>query len=69
MRDQLVRLEVDCEAQTVTLFGDPVEDALLLAANLGADAVVVRSDSPSLDRLRREASIPVLTVPQAEAPA
>lgn len=69
LRDLLLRLEVDCEAQTVALFGDPVEDTLLLANNLGADAVIVRTDSPSLGGLRQMSSIPVLTVPQAEAPA
>lgn len=69
LRDQLVRLEVDCEAHTVALFGDSVHDTLLLANNLRADAVIVRSDSPSLDGLRGKSPIPVVTVPQAEAPA
>lgn len=69
LRGQLDRLDVDCEAETVALFGDPVHDALLLADNLGAVAVVVRADSPSLGGLRREARIAVVDVPQAEAPA
>lgn len=69
LRDQILRVNVDCEARVIAVFGDPVDDTLLLAVNLGADAVVVRPDSPRLDALRREATIPVLPLPQAEAPA
>lgn len=69
LRDQLVRIGATCEAAVVALFGDPVDDTLLLANNLGADAVVVRSDAPSLGRLRSESMTPVVAVPQAEAPA
>lgn len=69
LRDQLVRIGATCEAGVVALFGDPVDDTLLLANNLGADAVVVRSDFPCLDRMRGESMAPVVAVPQAEAPA
>lgn len=69
LRDQLVRIGATCEAAVVALFGDPVDDTMLLATNLGADAVFVRSDAPSQGRLRRESATPVVAVPQAEAPA
>lgn len=66
---QLGRVRIECEARTLALFGDAVDDTLLLATNLGADVVVVRADSPTVERLRQQSPTPVLEVPQAEAPA
>lgn len=69
LQRQLARVGVTCEARAVALFGDVVDDALLLATNLGVDAVVIASTSPHLERLRESAPMPVRAVGQADAPA
>lgn len=57
----------DCHV--VALFGDVVSDTLLLAGNLGADAVVMAAGDPAVPGMLAESGIPVVVAPQAEAPA
>lgn len=68
LREQVQRLDLRCAVRIISLFGDDVEDTVLLATNLGVDAVVVGADSPLVDAL---AGTPVRTVVagQADAPA
>jgi hypothetical protein len=53
----------------VALFGDEVDDTLLLTDNLGADAVVIGRSSPAVERLLAESRVPVLVIPASEPSA
>jgi nucleotide-binding universal stress UspA family protein len=69
LRDQAARLDVACEVHSVALFGDEVDDTLLLTDNLGADAVVIGRSSPAVERLLAESRVPVLVIPESEPSA
>jgi nucleotide-binding universal stress UspA family protein len=69
LRDQAARLDVACEVHSVALFGDEVDDTLLLTDNLGADAVVIGRSSPAVVRLLAESHVPVLVIPDPEPSA
>ncbi|MDX1447463.1 MAG: hypothetical protein R3246_00235 [Acidimicrobiia bacterium] len=59
---------VGVQGRTLALFGDPVDDTILLTANLDAEAVVVAAEAAFVDRLRSRCPVPVFPVSQAEAP-
>lgn len=61
-RAQMARLGMDARFEVVALFGDVAFDTLLLAQNLGADAVVARAGDPATDEMERTASIPVIAI-------
>lgn len=67
LRAQVDRLGLRCTVRIVALFGDDADDTVLLATNLGADAVVVERDSGLVARLEAT-PVRLLTVDQAEAP-
>jgi hypothetical protein len=62
---QLERVAPGVEASAIALFGDVVFDTLLLAGNLGADAVAMTSDDPALGDMIARSPIPVVAVPRA----
>lgn len=65
----LAELAPGADCHVVALFGDVVSDTLLLAANLGADAIVMAAEDPAMSAMLAESEIPVVVAPQAEAPA
>lgn len=65
----LAELALGADCHVVALFGDVVSDTLLLAANLGADAIVMAAEDPGVSAMLAESEIPVVVAPQAEAPA
>lgn len=65
----LAQTEPGVDCHVVALFGDVVSDTLLLANNLGADAVVMAAGDPAVSGMLAESQIPVVVAPQAEAPA
>ena len=61
-RAQVARLGGGARCEVVALFGDVAFDTLLVAENLGADAVVARAGDPATEEMERTASIPVVAV-------
>ncbi|MEX2655281.1 MAG: universal stress protein [Acidimicrobiia bacterium] len=66
---RLAELAPGADCHVVVLFGDVVSDTLLLAANLGVDAIVMAAEDPAVSAMIAESEIPVVVAPQAEAPA
>lgn len=65
LRDQVARIGLADRCHVIALFGDVVCDTLLLAANLGAEAVVMAADDPDVDQMVTSAEIPVAVVPRS----
>lgn len=63
LADQIARMAPTPDCHVIALFGDVVSDTLLLARNLGADAVVMASTDPHLSALLGESPLPVVVVP------
>jgi nucleotide-binding universal stress UspA family protein len=60
---QLARLEPAVPCHGIAVFGDVAFDTLLLARNLGADAVVVPSTGADTAEFLRTSTVPVIAVP------
>ena len=60
---QIARIAPLGACHVVALFGDVVDDTLLLATNIGADAVVMDGDDPSLTAMLASAPLPVVVLP------
>lgn len=61
----LARLAPGTECHVIVLFGDLVSDTLLLARNLGADAVVMAAEDPAVPAMLTESEIPVVLAPRS----
>lgn len=60
---QIARVAPLGACHVIALFGDVVDDTLLLATNLGADAVVMDGDDPFLTGMLANSSLPVVVLP------
>lgn len=60
---QIERIRPVTGCHVVVLFGDVVSDTVLLARNLGADAVWMAADAPDLIGMLADSPIPVVGVP------
>ena len=60
---QIARVAPLGACHVIALFGDVVSDTLLLATNLGADAVVMDGDDPSLSGMLASSPVPLVVLP------
>src|SRR5690606_1559309 len=63
LADQIARTAPSPECHVLALFGEVVSDTLLLARNLGADAVAMAGRAPDLPAMLRAAPRPGLLRP------
>lgn len=62
---QIARVAPLGRCHVVALFGDVVSDTVLLATNLGADAVVMDGDDPSLSGMLASSPVPIVVLPRS----
>lgn len=60
---QVTRTVPGAPIDIIALFGDVASDTILIATNLGADAVLIPSTDPAVADLVASSPIPVLVVP------